>query len=283
MHPHPWIAVALALALADPAGAGEIYRWIDASGVEHFSHEIGKVPPAYRDAAIERSRSEAPSRLQTFGEGSGREPLFAPPPAAIAPARSLSAAEVRIPFVPYGTLMMVQVRLNDSLEAPFLIDTGASGIAITRDAARALGITIDRRTPRVEVATASGVVSEPRVGLASVQLGGARVENLEALVSSTMEIGLLGGTFFNNFVYQVDAGAGVITLRPNDRVRGGLSEGQWRERFGMARAEIDRLVQYMETHEEDHRLGRILEGLRSELDALEREASLAGVPPSWRY
>jgi hypothetical protein len=101
-----------------------------------------------------------------------------------------------------------------------------------------------------------------------------------------MEIGLLGGTFFNNFVYQVDAAQGVITLRTNDGVRGGLSESQWRDRFGQMRDEIDRLAGYIDAQDEsDSRLAQLHRNLaarRGELEALDREATLAGVPQNWR-
>ena len=291
MRPFP-AAVLLAACLAGPAGAGEIYRWTDAHGVEHFSHELGKVPAEHREAALQGTRKGAPSRLQTYGSDApgpaapGFGALYAPaarPGAAPGIARG---GEIRIPFAKHGTLMMVQVRLNDRLEAPFLIDTGASGISIPRSVAGELGIRIGPDTPRLQVQTASGIVEEPLVDLASVQVGGARVEHLEALVNSSMEIGLLGGTFFNNFVYQVDAAQGVITLRANDGVRGGFAEEQWRERFYRARFEIDRLEAYIETQDErDPRLGQLqrsLDGLRGELETLDREATLAGVPHGWR-
>jgi clan AA aspartic protease (TIGR02281 family) len=284
----------LAALLAGPEGAGaEIYRWTDDQGIEHFSHELSKVPPAKRQGAVEGARTQPsePSRLQTF-DGDGRDwaPVERAAPAAIAPeparAARTRARELRIPFVPHGTLMMVQVRLNDQLEAPFLIDTGASGISIPHAVVRRLGIRIDADTPRATVQTASGIVAEPMIALESVEVGGARVENLTALVNSSMEIGLLGGTFFNNFVYQVDAAQRVITLRENDGVRGGLAEPQWRERFAEARAEIARLADYIaERDERDPRLPQLQENLaalQSQLEELDRAASLAGVPQNWR-
>jgi clan AA aspartic protease (TIGR02281 family) len=286
-------AAALAVLLAPGARAGEIYRWTDAQGGVHFSHELSKVPEAERHDAVERSRAAAPSRLQTFGDAPAAAPSGAPFEALVAPApqpkSSASLArggELRIPFVQHGTLMMVNVRLNDQLEAPFLIDTGASGISIPDGVARELGLRIDADTPRLSVQTASGIVAEPIVALDSIQLGGARVEHLDALVNSSMQIGLLGGTFFNNFVYSVDAAQGVITLRENDRVRGGLAEAQWRERFAQMRFEIDRLASYIDDQDaSDPRLTELhrnLATLRADYESLDREATLAGVPHNWR-
>jgi clan AA aspartic protease (TIGR02281 family) len=183
--------------------------------------------------------------------------------------------------------MVVEAVLNDQLQAPFLIDTGASGVSIPDSVARRLGLRIDADTPRQLVQTAGGVVAEPAIQLDSIQVGLARVERVAALVNSSMEIGLLGGAFFNNFVYEVDAAASVITLRPNEGVRGGLSEAQWRGRFREARGEIERLERHLsrsgfvrEARREE--LERNLESLRDGFDALQREANAAGVPQGWR-
>jgi clan AA aspartic protease (TIGR02281 family) len=282
----PILLLALALLLAAPGRAQEeIYRWTDAEGGVHFTRELGRVPDVQREEAVDRAR--APSRLQTYGFPAAlpAEAAAAPLPArashSLAPDR-----ELRIPFVQSGTLMLVQVLLNDHVQAPFLVDTGASGISIPDDVARRLGVRIDADTPRISVQTAAGIVAEPMISLDSVQVGGARVEGLTALVNSSMQVGLLGGTFFNNFVYQVDAAAGVITLRPNESVRGGLAEAQWRERFRSARWELERLERYAAgLGEESARraeLERNLRGLRESLDALDAEANEAAVPRSWR-
>lgn len=281
----PWLAVAL-LAAA-PAGAeGEIYRWTDAQGGIHFSRDLGEVPPAARSGAVEDARARMPSRLQTYETAPAPEAAEAAMVPAFRSGGLTPGRELRIPFTRNGTLMLVQVLLNDRVEAPFLIDTGASGISIPDRVARQLGLRIDADTPRLQVQTASGVVAEPVIQLESVQVGPARVERLAALVNSSMEIGLLGGSFFNNFVYQVDAAAGVITLRPNESVRGGLAEGQWRERFRDARSDLDRLAGYAAGLDDDSpqrpHVERNLRGLHEAFEALEREANAAEVPRSWR-
>jgi clan AA aspartic protease (TIGR02281 family) len=281
------IASAL-LAAASAAGAeGEIYRWTDSTGGVHFTRDLQSVPPAARGSAIEAARAPAPSRLQTYGAAPGPAGGLEGPAGFRAPAAALVAGrDLRIPFERSGTLMLVQVLLNDEVEAPFLIDTGASGISIPDAVARRLGLRIDAETPRLQVQTAGGVVSEPLVRLDSVQVGPARVEQISALVNSSMEVGLLGGSFFNNFVYEVDAGAGFITLRPNEGVRGGLAEGQWRERFQSARAELTRLASYIEeqgaTSPRRAELERNLRALHDAFEMLQREANAADVPRSWR-
>ena len=121
--------------------------------------------------------------------------------------------------------MRVEAVVNDQLRVPFLIDTGASGVAIPSRYAGRLGIRARGDMPYVETHTANGVVSLPLVPLQSVQLGGARVENLSATLNPSLEFGLLGGNFLNNFVYSVDTARNVITLAPNDKIRGGPRAG----------------------------------------------------------
>ena len=102
-----------------------------------------------------------------------------------------------------------------------------------------------------------------------------------------MEIGLLGGEFFNNFIYRVDAAEGVIALLVNERIRGGLGEAEWRARFRRVRQPLDRLEAYL-ARKDVTRPGRRQEleaqrtRLHAALDALGREANRHDVPQAWR-
>jgi clan AA aspartic protease (TIGR02281 family) len=195
---------------------------------------------------------------------------------------------MRIPFEKQGTLMRVNVRLNDSVTAPFLVDTGASHISVPYWVIERLGVAITDSTPRRTAMTANGLVSEPIVNLSAVQLGPARVNNLDASVSGSMQIGLLGGSFFNNFIYQVDAAASVIILSPNDRVVSGLTEEQWRERFNGIREPLARLEAVLERGGfVDKQRVRQLEARRADLRAkladLDALATRSEVPQRWRH
>jgi aspartyl protease family protein len=78
----------------------------------------------------------------------------------------------------------------------FLVDTGASAIALNAATAERLGIDF-RRGKRVGVRTASGVEAAYQVTLDSVQVGAITLHNIRAMVldSSSPEIALLGMTF----------------------------------------------------------------------------------------
>ena len=183
--------------------------------------------------------------------------------------------------------MRVDVKIDELVTAPFYIDTGASGISLPSWVAERLGFRVRPDTPHTQVLTASGVVSRAIMTLRSVELAGARVENLEATVNPAMEVGLLGGSFFNNFVYRVDAAAGYIELRPNENIRGGMAATDWQQRFRAIRQPLTRLEEYLDTTEIDDEgerayLEKRAVALREELDALSLEANKLDVPYAWR-
>jgi clan AA aspartic protease (TIGR02281 family) len=183
--------------------------------------------------------------------------------------------------------MVVDVRLNDRVSAPFLVDTGASDVSIPAEVADRLGIQIGPETPYRRYTTANGIIAKPVITLDSVQAGEARLEQVRASVSSTMEVGLLGGAFFNNFTFQIDPAANLIAVVLNDRVRAGRSEAQWRQQFQHVRGDLARLERYIA---ENHftRANRVagLEKKRAEFESklrtLEEEADQALVPQAWR-
>ncbi len=271
---------AVLLAVAGPA-RGEIYRWTDAQGRIHFTQRIDQVPPEHRDAARESaSPRRAADRVHTYS-GSPSDA-----PAAPLPDRR-ARGEIEIPFTRIGSLMRVDATVNDAVSVPFLIDTGASGVSIPVSYAGRLGLRIRPDTPHVQVMTANGVVARPLVSLQSVELDGARVEDLSATVDPGMEFGLLGGSFFNNYIYRVDAARSVMTLVPNGGLRGGLREEQWRERFRNWTDPLERLEAHLRDHpylDERERAALALrqEQLQEGLRDLERRADEHDVPQTWR-
>ena len=274
------VLVLVLLGTALPTTA-QIYRWTDAAGREHFTERLDKVPPEHRADALRGATRAAPAAV------SREVPDDPPRVERRTPRRSRLARELVIPFERDGTLMRVDVRLNDRVTAPFFIDTGASGISVPSDVVQRLGIRVTRNTPTVTVLTAAGATARAVIRLDAVELAGARVEGLEATVNPAMRVGLLGGSFFNNFVYQVDAARSVITLRPNEALRGGLDAAGWRRRFREARDRIERLDLHLAQNPhmrptrraryDDHR-----SRLEQDLEGIEREADRLDVPHNWR-
>lgn len=288
-----WTAFAVAFAL--PAFA-QIYQWQDEQGRLHFAQDLNQVPAAHR------AQAEAGARPP----GSGREiQRYQPAPAApapnafdrsaargpAAPAQGQSGPTYRIPVERAGSSMMVEVRLNDQVVAPFHVDTGASDVVIPRAVADQLGLELAGSRTGI-YGTANGIVQQPLVTLKSVELGGARAEDVPATVSSSMPVGLLGLSFFNRFRYDVDPVAGIVTLTPNGMVeagliRGGRTEQQWRDQFAQLAARREAIETALERSNPNRavrhsELEAALEENDRQLEVLEAEADDAHVPMAWR-
>ncbi len=208
----------LALSLPSPAFA-EMYRWTDASGTLHITENLANVPAQHRAAASSRKPSGARG-LQHYGSAKTRRPRVAALSVSSlrhsSPDQTASAGqEILVPFERVGNLMKIKVRLNDHVVAPFYVDTGASDISLPRSVGTQLGLVAGSETGMATEVTANGAIQVPVIQLDSVQVGGARIENLLATVNPMLEVGLLGGSFFNNFSYSVNPAEGLIILRPN--------------------------------------------------------------------
>lgn len=288
------LAIGLACSLARPSSA-EIYQWKDAAGRLHFAQDLSQVPDAYR------AQAEAGVRQEGSGPAIQRYDAApaAPSPSATARPRAKppqgagakGAKTHRIRVQRAGSMMRVQVRLNDQVTAPFLVDTGATDVVIPSWVADQLGLDLEgRRTGYY--GTANGVVQQKLVTLESVDLAGARVQQVPATVSPSMSEGLLGLSFFNHFRYDVDPVAGVITLTPNGLVEAGVlkagrTENQWRRQFAQLaerRAAIERELDTSNPNWARRRaeLEALIDETERQREVLEAEADDAQVPMAWR-
>ena len=78
----------------------------------------------------------------------------------------------------------------------FLVDTGATAVALTPDDAQRLGFTPANLTYGYRVVTAAGQARAASVKLASVTVAGARLDNVDALViEKGLDTSLLGMTY----------------------------------------------------------------------------------------
>ncbi|MEK8085584.1 retropepsin-like aspartic protease [Aquabacterium sp. A3] len=81
----------------------------------------------------------------------------------------------------------------------FVVDTGATSVAMGAEEARRLGIKFENGTP-IQMGTANGVVRAYRVNLRSVRIQNVEVFDVEAsVVPMAMPVVLLGNSFLGRF------------------------------------------------------------------------------------
>lgn len=96
----------------------------------------------------------------------------------------------------------------------FMVDTGASSIAIGKSDADRLGIDVSKMAPTGMAGTANGAVPIWRVVLTSVRVGEVTVSQVEAVVvPAQMPYVLLGNSFLSRFQMQRDNDVMRLELR----------------------------------------------------------------------
>lgn len=120
------------------------------------------------------------------------------------PATTLTA-DVRGHFITNGSINGVTMR--------FLVDTGATFIALGASDARRARIDAAKGTPAMTM-TANGAVRVWRVKLASVKLGGITLADVDATVhEQDMPVVLLGMSFLNRMEIRRDGQSMTLTQR----------------------------------------------------------------------
>jgi clan AA aspartic protease (TIGR02281 family) len=140
--------------------------------------------------------------------------LLAPLLATLAPrpqAADGSAVEIR--FQRGGGAVRTRARFGDRADADAIIDTGASLTAISERLAGQLSLDLARPLRQVTVTTANGRVDAPVVLLPSVDVAGARVTHVEAVVLPLAgDDALIGLNFLEHFDLSLDTARGVLRL-----------------------------------------------------------------------
>lgn len=96
----------------------------------------------------------------------------------------------------------------------FLVDTGATAVALTADDARRLGYNPAGLDYRYDVITAEGKVKAAAVHLRSISIAGARVDNVDALVIERgLHTSLLGMSYLGK-LQSFEATRTSLILKP---------------------------------------------------------------------
>jgi aspartyl protease family protein len=103
----------------------------------------------------------------------------------------------------------VHAMVNGQL-VEFLVDTGSDGVVLTVADAQRVGLPIDRRRWRVIGTGASGAVRGQVERLASVEMEGRTVTNLDAMVADGLHVSLLGQDYLRHLSAVTMAGDTMV-------------------------------------------------------------------------
>jgi len=127
--------------------------------------------------------------------------------------------KIVIHFAPGSNRIPVTAVLNGSTDQNFIVDTGASVVTISMEAARKLGIDV-KEVPVHHLVTASGLTIAPEITLDSIQIGGWTEKNIKAFIMDMPDqsgAGLLGLNYLHRFRMELNTQAGVLTLTPRQQ------------------------------------------------------------------
>jgi aspartyl protease family protein len=129
---------------------------------------------------------------------------------AAAPAAPVNSRSLTIARDSYGHFT-VEARV-DGRRLEFMVDTGASVIALRESAAARLGVHPTPRDYTIPIQTANGVGRAAPIRLNMVEIGGIVVRDIPALVSpdSALATNLLGMSFLSRVKFSYDRGKLVL-------------------------------------------------------------------------
>lgn len=121
------------------------------------------------------------------------------------------SGKATVHFAPRANVIPAVVKINGHAGV-FLVDTGASMVAMSAAYAKSIGIAYEA-WPTMLVATAAGV-RRVRTGKVTVELQGVKASHVDAAVVDDMAgmQGLLGISFLSRFDVKIDAQKGVLEV-----------------------------------------------------------------------
>ena len=233
----------------------EIYKWVDDKGTTHYAEDISSVPLKHRKRLKQIKEVPLPENEKQI------EPVT---PAG--EGRLLNKALVKLPSryiiraARYGEHFLVSAEINSGQKVNFMVDTGATLIALTPKQAKKLNIDTGPNVPKAPFNTANGLSWQPLVVLDSVKIGGAVVRDVEASVmQSDSDVGLLGMSFLGEFRISFNNLESTITLvrhSTDGENYGGYDKRWWERKFFYYTSKIRLFKKEQKKIKEEYELGK---------------------------
>jgi clan AA aspartic protease (TIGR02281 family) len=178
-----------------------------------------------------------------------------------------------------------------------MFDTGASMVTLSHKIGKKLGWRKNYKTPEIPFSTAGGIVWNPLLTLDKVDMGGAKVKEVEASINSSMDEmegmdGLLGMSYLGQFKVIIDQTNLVMILQPLGDANDTLYEGKpgywWKAKFQGYEKQIKEMKEYSGLmarirNPNSAKLKKTVNYYIKMRRDLEKRAVKAGVPRRYRY
>lgn len=129
-----------------------------------------------------------------------------------APRQSMDGDGIRLVRQDDGHFWL-RAQINGS-NVDFMVDSGATTTAINADIARTIGLTVDRRLPRVDLETANGRISVDVARVPAIRVGDYQIDDHEVVISDRFgDTNVVGMNFLDSFGSWSVTGD-VMQLRP---------------------------------------------------------------------
>ncbi len=287
--------------------AADFYRWTDEHGLIHFSDSISGIPKQYRKKALEGTFDQESPKKKSF-EARSKSNMFVDTEASV-PSNAL-----KIHSVPYTAFegrtsrVIIDVRFNDRITAPMVLDTGAGEVFISEGLAEKLGLFEHEHAKlNVSVSGFGGTAPAIRTILDRMKIGDIESQFIPTrIVPSLSKVfeGVVGMNFMSNYKIRIDPRKQVLVFEelPNLSPHfGGHGERWWRQYFAefehyhkKSQHYVASLERYLRENRLDYQ--SVLDPVREELkyaktqdeaakkllEKLTRYASQNQVPIAWR-
>jgi len=126
---------------------------------------------------------------------------------------------ITVPVTKIGGSIVVQVLLNNSVDAHLIVDTGATMTVLSYDLGIELGLLSGSDVSLNTVNTAGGSVQVSMTKVGILQVGSAKASNVAVAIHDLPDAisgisGLLGMSFLKHFEVTLDADRGFLRLLP---------------------------------------------------------------------
>ena len=269
-----------------PCEAG-IFSYKDGKGGFHFTDDISKIPEKFRN-----NKNSFRKHKEAIKDTTSPPEALTPIAPVKIPGLPVRGGAIEVPLTPSGNNYLVDVVLNNKVNANLILDTGASLVDISAEIAEKLGYFPENISTKRTFNTANGVVKHPIVAMPTVKVGNAQSILVDASINENFKgmDGLLGMSFLGDYKFEIDRYNKALILKPlseGEMEWGGKPGSWWKKRFNFYNESIKgfgrgakQLWRNRDSRAEEYK--SLVEYYKDVKMKLENQARTFGVPKNYR-